>query len=79
MKVDKAEERDRLDREREQRQASRIVEGEDDDTDDGADLFVVLPLLAALLFAMDPIFGRPNPNCLVRPSDVLVLFLLGCQ
>jgi hypothetical protein len=44
-----------------------------------ATLFVVLTLLLALSFAMDPIFGRPDTSCVFPPSNLLAAFLSGCQ
>jgi hypothetical protein len=44
-----------------------------------ATIFVVLTLLVALSFAMDPIFGRPETSCMLPPSNLLALFLPGCQ
>lgn len=44
-----------------------------------ATVFVVLTLLVALSFAMDPIFGRPDTSCMFPPSNLLALFLPGCQ
>jgi hypothetical protein len=40
-----------------------------------ATLFVVLTLLVALAFSLDPIFGRPN-TCL--PSSNLLVLIAGC-
>lgn len=40
-----------------------------------ATLFVVLTLLVALSFALDPIFGRPN-TC--PPTSNLLVLIAGC-
>ena len=37
-----------------------------------ATLFVVLTLLVALLFAVDPIFGAPDAGCVFTPSNLLI-------
>jgi hypothetical protein len=42
-----------------------------------ATLFVVLALLVALSFALDPIFGRPDTSCILPPSNLLGLWQ-GC-
>ena len=44
-----------------------------------ASLFVILALLVALLFAVDPIFGVPAKSCVFPPSNLLVEFSLNCE